>query len=179
MPIFYFFHNIIPSADKSGITWGQRNAKLFLIGMFFYVLIYVTMKNMQLKGLIDDKMYDPLFVGLLILFFVDIFVMACLYKDYFGRSITNEVGEIVGDKKWDDKYNWDNKNHTYKRKKIKQESEKSESKSEKSELKSKSKKSELKSVRQEWPGTEEVQKSSQQEKTNIEKEPKPKSIKQE
>lgn len=141
MPIFYLLHNCIPSAEDSNITHGSRNGRLFLFGMFFYVVLYVVLKNMQLNGAIHEGLYDSIFVGLIVMFLADGFVMSWIYKDFFGRSITNEVGEVWGDKEPDYEYN--DETHKYNRKQLSSILEdmkniKDEIKDEKKEIKSKS-----------------------------------------
>lgn len=110
MAIFYILHNIIPHAESSKITDGQRNARLFLIGIFIYVVLYIVLKNLELNGTISEFMYPTYKIGLIVMFVADISVMAWIYKNYFGRSVTSEVHEILNN---DKKFDYDDKNHTF------------------------------------------------------------------
>jgi hypothetical protein len=112
------------------------------MGMFFYVVAYICLKNAQLNGVIHNGLYDTLFVGMMVMFLSDAFVMAWIYKDYFGRTITNEVSEI-----WLDSlpaHEYDKKTHKYSPKKKDNNDEKSCS-SKKSDKSNKSNKSNKKS----------------------------------
>lgn len=111
MPIFFTLHNISPPATETGIDDGQRNSRIFLIGIFLYVFIYVMLKNLVFTGKLEEQLYDTLFVALLILFLADGFVMGFIYKNYWGRSITNEAVEIFGDSKKE--FDYDDETHTY------------------------------------------------------------------
>lgn len=117
MAIFYLLHNIIPIGSKeSGVTDGQRNCKLFLLGVFIYVMIYIYMKNIQLAGSIHEEWYESLKVGFYVLIIADISVMSFIYKDYYGRSILHEVDETINHKLKDDRdYEYDETEHKYKR----------------------------------------------------------------
>ncbi len=111
MPVFYTLHCLTPAAKESGCDEGQRNSRIFLIGMFFYVLIYIILKNMVFSGKLDEKLYDAIFVGLIVMFLADGFTMGFIYKNYFGRSVTNEANEIWLD--GEKKFYYDEKTHTY------------------------------------------------------------------
>lgn len=120
MAIFYLLHNIIPIGSKeSGVTDGQRNCKLFLLGVFIYVMIYIYMKNVQLAGAIHKEWYESLKVGFYVLIIADISVMSFIYKDYYGRSILHEVDETINHKlKEDLDHEYDESKHKYKRKLV-------------------------------------------------------------
>lgn len=107
MGIFYTLHSLTPDLKDAG----QRNSRIFLIGMFLYVLTYVILKNLVFCKKLDEKIYETLFVGILIMFCADVFTMGFVYKNYFGRSITNEANEIWGD--GDKKFDYDDTNHKY------------------------------------------------------------------
>jgi len=100
------------SGKESNITDGARNARLFLMGMFIYVMIYIYLKNIQLSGTIQEQFYDSIKVGLYILFIADICVMGYIYKNHYGRSITNEVGEVIHDKQ-STEFDYDETKHKY------------------------------------------------------------------
>lgn len=106
MPIFYTLHNILPWTET--LTEGQRNCRLFMIGAFIYVVIYIIFKNLQYYGYIDKILIDAYMNGLFYLMLADVSVMAYIYKSYYGRSILNETTD---DNK--DKWMYDEKNHKY------------------------------------------------------------------
>lgn len=117
MAIFYLLHNIIPHNSKEGgTTDGQRNCRLFMIGVFIYVSIYIFMKNIQLKGTIQEEWYESLKVGLYVLIIADVMVMGYIYKDYYGRSILHEVNETVNNKLIDEVFDYDKPTHKYSKK---------------------------------------------------------------
>lgn len=120
MAIFYLLHNIIPVAQKEiGVTDGQRNCRLFLLGVFLYVVIYIYMKNLQLSKIIHEEWYESLKVGFYVLIIADVFVMSFIYKDYYGRSIIHEVKETINSKLKDDyDHEYDENQHKYKHKLV-------------------------------------------------------------
>ena len=111
MPIFYILHTLSPNTKGTDLNEGQRNSRIFLIGMFLYVLAYIVLKNLVISGKLDSDLFDAMFVGLLIMFCADGFTMGFTYKNYFGRSITNEAKEIWGDGEKDHIY--DEKTHKF------------------------------------------------------------------
>ena len=121
MPIFYLLHCISSSAEDSGCEEGQRNSRIFLIGMFLYVLTYVCLKNLVILGKLNSEVYDSIIVGVIVIFCADAFIMGYVYKNYFGRSIVNEANEVLldGDKT---KFEFDKKNHTYIKAKVEEKS---------------------------------------------------------
>ena len=72
------------------LTLGQRNCRIFLYGICIYLIVYLILKNLQINGILG-KLYDTLFTCLWILLICDVAVMAYLYRQYFGRSITQEL----------------------------------------------------------------------------------------
>lgn len=116
MAIFYILHNLIPLASKkNGLTDGQRNCKLFLLGVTIYVLIYIYLKHIQLSQFIQREWYESLKVGLYIIITADVSVMSFIYKDYYGRSIIHEVKETLDSKlKNESGHVYDKTTHTYK-----------------------------------------------------------------
>jgi hypothetical protein len=112
MAILYLLHNLFPSAEYSEITEGQRNSRIFLMGMFIYTLIYIMLKNCELNGTISEFIYPTYKVGFYIMFIADVAVMAWTYKNYFGRSVVHEVNEIVSDKTKSN-FDYDEKRHKY------------------------------------------------------------------
>jgi hypothetical protein len=113
MAIFYVLHNILPLGSKeSGLTDGQRNCRLFLMGVFLYVILFIYMKNIQLAGVIEEEWYDTIKVGFYVLILSDVFVMSFIYKDWYGRSILNEVDDTLIKKTSD--FEYDENEHKYK-----------------------------------------------------------------
>lgn len=112
MPAFFIIHSLLPLASDFGYHEGRRNSILLLLGMFVYVVLYVYLKDLAIRGIIDDKFFDTIFVGLLVLFLSDCFVMGVTYKNYFDRSIFNEIDEVVSTNEIK-KYKYDEKTHKY------------------------------------------------------------------
>lgn len=90
---------------------GRRNTRLFLMGTFLYVAAYVYLRHLQVTGVIPELYHDAVRTGFYILLMADIFVMAWIYKDYFGRTITSEVDEIFAKK--ESEYDYNDKKHKY------------------------------------------------------------------
>jgi hypothetical protein len=111
MPIFYILHSVAKAPAENELQ-GPRNARIFLLGAFIYVCLYIFLKNMVINKRITQVEYGPIIVGFIVLLFADIFAMGYVYKSYFGRSITAEAGEIICSVPHD-KYNYDEKNHKY------------------------------------------------------------------
>jgi hypothetical protein len=103
MCIFYLIHSL-DWGQHLGL--GQRNCRTLLIGVAVYLVIFVILKNLQIRGFID-LMYHTVYVGLWIIISADVAVMGYLYRDYFGRNILHELG--TDQKKW----YYDQKTHTY------------------------------------------------------------------
>ena len=104
--LFYIVHNLI-QAYRENWSESQRNCFTFAIGGTLHVLLYVTL---QYLARVNSSPYLELlsrFYGFIVL--IDAFTMAILYKVYWGRSILNEMSD---DK---DKWELDEKNHTYTR----------------------------------------------------------------
>ncbi len=114
--IFYTLHemfNILDVNTEQGKTdHGKRNCKLFLLGTFIWVIIFVLAWNFKLGYFGPRKIWtDSVIYGLWVLLFADLFVMAYIYRSYFGRSLLWEVNEIDSDKLFE----YNEKKHKYKK----------------------------------------------------------------
>ena len=85
MAIFYFLHHVLPNTDT--FKEGKRNSATFLFGSFLYAVVYVVIKNCQLKY---GKYVDSLLSALFVILIADICTMAYIYKSYYGRNILYE-----------------------------------------------------------------------------------------
>ena len=96
--LFYLIHQL----NQTVIPWskttreGQKNVFTFLSGAVLYFLLYGMLMNKGLKGSVSGSVvlsvlrdFFPYFVV------VDAIAMACLYKNYFHRSILSEIDEIA------------------------------------------------------------------------------------
>ena len=103
MAIFYFLHHVLPNTDT--FKEGKRNSATFLFGAFLYAVVYVVIKNFQLKY---GKYVDALLSALFVIFIADVCTMAYIYKSYYGRNILYELKD-------EDQSDWifDEKNHKY------------------------------------------------------------------
>jgi hypothetical protein len=86
MAIFYFLHHVLPSTDI--FKEGKRNCATFLFGAFLYAVVYVIIKNFQLKY---GKYIDAFLSAFLIILIADMCTMAYIYKSYYGRNILYEL----------------------------------------------------------------------------------------
>jgi hypothetical protein len=115
--IFYTLHelfNVLEVNTNEGITeHGKRNCKLFLLGTLLWIIVFVLAWNFKLGYFGPMKIWtDSVIYGLWVLLFADLFVMAYIYKSYFGRSVLWEVNE-----KDSELFEYNEKKHSYKRKK--------------------------------------------------------------
>lgn len=113
MCIFYTLHHLFNqlevNVDKDGnIEHGKRNCKLAMIGGLIYIILFFLIKDRKIVS--GNVRYDGLLSALFYMFILDVSAMAYTYKNYFGRSITHELGEN------DYKFNYDPKTHKYTRK---------------------------------------------------------------
>jgi hypothetical protein len=117
MAIFYILHETFNSLkvdvkEDGTIDHGRRNSKLFLLGVFTYVFLYLLLINIRLKN--KNPIYDSMLYGLLYMGIADCIVMVYIYRNYFGRSFINEVSELATNES--DNYNYNENTHTYKKK---------------------------------------------------------------
>jgi hypothetical protein len=108
MAIFYLLHH---SPFWENLENGKRNCRTFLVGSIIYITLYCVLKNLKVFGYID-LFYEAFLSFLFYVFIADIASVGWLYKSYYGRSILNELPED------NDKWEFDEMTHTYKRKKI-------------------------------------------------------------
>lgn len=117
MPVFYTLHNLFTelkvNEDPEGKTeHGKRNSKLFLLGTFIWVVIFVLLWNLKMGYFGKVGLWaDSLVYGLLILLFADLFIMAYTYKSYFNRNV---FWETVDDDM--DHFEYNETTHKYTRK---------------------------------------------------------------
>jgi len=118
MPVFYALHEIfnvleVNTDDKGNVDHGKRNSKLFLLGTFIWIVIFVLLWNLKMGYFGPVKLWvDSLVYGLFVVLIADLMVMAYTYKSYFGRNILYEVNEEDTEK-----FDYDQKKHKYNRKK--------------------------------------------------------------
>lgn len=111
MPVFYTLHELfntlkINENEDGKIEHGKRNSKLFLLGTFIWVVIFVLVMNIKLQyhGTKTSLWIGTLFHGLVVLAIADCIVMAYTYKSYFGRNLSWEMKPEESDKKFDYDY---------------------------------------------------------------------------
>ena len=96
MPIFYILHSIFNELnvnENGDVTeHGKRNCKLFLLGSFIYVCIFVYLMHLKVKYP-NSLMNETYRWALIYLCVADLLVMAYIYKSYFGRNILHELSE--------------------------------------------------------------------------------------
>ena len=114
--IFYLLHelfNIMDVNTENGkIDHGKRNCKLFLLGTFLWIIVFILAWNFKLGYFGPSKIWtDSIIYGLLVILFSDLFVMAYIYKNFFGRSV---LWETVDDDL--DHFDYDEDKHKYKKK---------------------------------------------------------------
>jgi hypothetical protein len=103
MGIFYFLHNFFPEEPNNH---GKRNSKIFIIGIFLYVMLFLFIKHIQVTCPNVDVYYNNIQYGLIIIMIADIAVMGWLYKSFFGRNILHEVTD-------DENHVYDESTHKY------------------------------------------------------------------
>lgn len=105
MCIFYLLHEI--TGFNEDIPDGKRNARIFIIGIILYCLLYIFLINLWDKNVFSQNTADAIFWCGLILFISDISLISYIYKSYYGRSIINEI------KDEQDEWLFDKENHKY------------------------------------------------------------------
>ena len=96
MCIFYLLHEL--TGFNPEIPDGKRNTRIFIFGIIIYCLIYIFLINLSHNNIFDKNICDAIFWCGLILFLSDVFIMGYTYRNYYGRSITNEL--ITNEDKW-------------------------------------------------------------------------------
>lgn len=108
MPLFYTFHHLIHyTLDLKNKSDGQKNCITLLLGTVAWVLLWVFLYTFK-----NTFYYEALRTGFIVILLADIVTMAYLYKSYYGRFITNELGEDPSTTAW----KFDDKTKKYKRK---------------------------------------------------------------
>jgi hypothetical protein len=105
MCIFFTIHELM-GWDKN-ISSGKRNTRVFMLGVIVYCMLYIFLINLWDKNLLSKNMSDALFWCGIFILFSDISIMAFIYKNYYGRSIINELDSN------NEKYIWDEKKEKY------------------------------------------------------------------
>jgi hypothetical protein len=116
--IFYTLHemfNLLEVNTENGKTdHGKRNCKLFLLGTFLWIVVFVLAWNYKLGYFGKTKLWtDSIVYSLWVLLIADLLVMAYIYKSYFGRGIFWEVSEDS-----ETGFDYDENKHKYKKNKI-------------------------------------------------------------
>lgn len=108
MPLFYTCHHLIHyTFNPSNKSDGQKNCMTLLFGTVLWVLLWVILYTYK-----DKFYYEALRTGFIVILLADIATMAYLYKSYYGRFITNEIGEDPSTTEW----KYDKNSKKYKRK---------------------------------------------------------------
>lgn len=107
MAIFYMIHHFIHNILNLDKTDGQKNCFTFLLGTIAWVLLWVALYTLK-----DTFYYEALRTGFIVILIADFATMAYLYKSYYGRFITNEIGEDPSTTEW----KFDDKTKKYKKK---------------------------------------------------------------
>jgi len=108
MPLFYTFHHLIHNTfNVTNKTDGQKNCITLLLGTIAWVLLWVFLYSYK-----NAFHYEALRTGFIVILLADLATMAYLYKAYYGRFITNELGEDPSTTSW----KFDEADKKYKRK---------------------------------------------------------------
>lgn len=96
MCFYYVLHEyVLPESET--FTGGKRNCATFLYGSFMYAVIYAVLKNLQLRyGMCMDAVIAAFFTIVL----SDAVAMSVIYRQYYGRSILNEIELDENVNKW-------------------------------------------------------------------------------
>ena len=106
MCIFYLLHEI--TGFHQDVSEGKRNSRIFIIGIILYCLLYIFLCNLWDKNYFSQNITDAIFWCGMVLFIADISIMAYTYKNYYGRSIVNEMTDDTIQK-----WYYDDKGHKY------------------------------------------------------------------
>jgi hypothetical protein len=114
--IFYLLHELFntleSNTEEEKIEHGKRNCRLFLLGTFLWIVVFVLAWNYKLGYFGSRKIWtDSIIYGLWVILLADIMVMSYIYKSYFGRNLIWELNEET-----DDKFDYDKKKHKYTKK---------------------------------------------------------------
>lgn len=95
MCFYYCLHHVLPETER--FTGGRRNCATFLFGSCMYAVAYVVLKNLQLRY---GVWFDAVLTALGMILIADVSTVAYIYKQYYGRSIINELAEEREGSKW-------------------------------------------------------------------------------
>ena len=93
MAIFYLLHNIEWGSELSS---GARNARTFLVGSVVYALLYTIVAHWIRT---QSDLYESLRLFVTMVFIADLFTMGYTYRNHYGRTILNELGD--NDSEWE------------------------------------------------------------------------------
>lgn len=104
--LFYIIHNIVHNLPFTK-NWrdSQKNILTLFLGANLYIILFVLFEYFFKKT--SNIIFELIRKFYLYFIFVDIFIMAIVYKKYWGRSIWNEVTDD------DDKWKLNEENHKY------------------------------------------------------------------
>ena len=105
--VFYYLLHIMSGNKQNNETDGKKNARTFIIGSIFYIILYMIVMHYSLRY---SHIAGILKTGLIMLFGVDIATMGYLYKSYYGRNIINEINDN------DEDWKYIENSHKYKKK---------------------------------------------------------------
>lgn len=89
--IWFLLHNFIKQFD--GIDVQTKNLTVFLIGVTIYTFVYSWLGSNSR----NDRSFSYFFFNFFTyVILADAFSMAIIYKNYFNKSIFNEVKETFG-----------------------------------------------------------------------------------
>ena len=91
--IFYLLQQ---SSIWNNITGGKRNARVAIVGAMVYILLYILVDGVYRSSNWDPEFLSTVRTGMFLAFAADLCVMGWIYKDYYGRSIVQEVGDKKG-----------------------------------------------------------------------------------
>ena len=91
--LIYLLHQ---SSLWSHIQGGKRNARAALVGFMAYIAVYVILDGVYRSMGWDLEFLPTIRTGLFLAFAADVCVMGWIYKDFYGRMVTEEVGVRSG-----------------------------------------------------------------------------------
>jgi hypothetical protein len=97
--IFYLLHQLfnffqVDTDHEGNVDHGKRNSKLFLLGTFLWIVIFVLLQNYRMGYFGPNKPYaNALMTGTTLVLFIDLVYISYVYKTYFGKSVLGEVND--------------------------------------------------------------------------------------
>jgi hypothetical protein len=93
---------LIQSPLWDSLPNGKRNVRILFLTLTLYILLH----SMSFRYRDSNFLFDTFYGYFYWIFLADVFVCACNYKNYYGRSIINELAIHEKDK-------YDEPTHTY------------------------------------------------------------------